>query len=344
MKLTVFSSFAVALLAVAFLSPVAHAQSAEVLLQQGLDMRRQQRDAEALQHFQDAYQLNQSAQALAQIALAEQALGSYVDAEAHLQQALAVQGDIWIDGRRAQLSQALGQISAQLGTVELSGGIPGAQVLVNGVERGTFPQAASLRIRAGSAVIEIRAQGYLPVQRTVVVMAGGIARESIQLIATQGQGQVAVQPQGYGVQAQGGYVVQPQGGYYQQPQTRYEEQPNLRLFWAGLPIFLAPWVLTWTVTYAIDGGRTDDTTFGFIPWVGPFLLIDSVNEDISTTMLVISGLAQIAGTALMVLGLATTREVEVRASLGDAPDAPVLAFTPMAGSDFVGGALTLTHY
>ncbi|MEZ4337576.1 MAG: tetratricopeptide repeat protein, partial [Sandaracinaceae bacterium] len=167
------SNFALAL-AAAFVgllvvAPVASAQSAEILIQQGIDLRRQQRDAEALQHFQDAYGLSQSAEALAQIALAEQALGNYVEAEVHLQQALATQ-DAWINMRRPQLQEALGQISAQLGTIEIAGGVAGAQVFVNGVERGTFPQAARIRARAGSAVIEVRAQGYLSVQRTVMVM------------------------------------------------------------------------------------------------------------------------------------------------------------------------------
>ena len=135
-----------------------------------------------------------SAQALAQIALAEQALGNYVEAELHMQQALAVQ-DMWINSRRAQLQAALGQISAQLSTIEIAGGVPGAEVYVNGVQRGTFPQAARIRARAGSAVVEIRAQGYVPVQRTVMVMAGGTARESIQLIAAGGGPGVQPQPQ-----------------------------------------------------------------------------------------------------------------------------------------------------
>jgi len=343
MKSHISSLFAL-VLALSVLSPVAQAQSAEVLIQQGLQLRRQHRDAEALQHFQDAHALNQSAQALAQIALAEQALGSYVEAETHLQQALSLQGDVWIGSRAPQLQQALAQISAQLGTVEISGAIPGAIVLVNGVERGTFPEAAQLRMRAGSAVVEIRAQGYLPVQRTVVVMSGGIARESIQLIAAQGQ--PAPQPQGQDYpqqQPQPGYAVQPQYATYQQPQTQFETEPNMRLFWIGLPLFAAPWVLTWALTLTIDDGATDATGYSFIPLVGPFLMLEN-NDDFFATVLIIDGLAQIAGATLMVLGLVTTREVEVRAELGNEPDAPVLTFRPLAGQNYVGGSLTLTHF
>jgi len=331
--------------------PVASAQSAEVLIQQGLDLRRQQRDEEALQRFQDAYNLNHSAQALAQIALAEQALGRFVEAEIHLQQALAVQGDAWISTRQPQLQQALQQISSQLGTIQIQGGVPGAVVFVNGVERGTMPQAANLRVRAGSAVVEIRAQGYVPVQRTVNVLAGGTSRESIQLIAAAGGGGAQVQGGGQ-VQAGGGVQVvqgQNQYGTYQGQQAQtvtYESQPNLGLFWAGLPVFLAPYLLTGLITYAVDEGYTDASAYGWIPLIGPWLLIADgyVSEDYLTTFVVLSGVAQLAGVVLMVLGLATTREVAVRAQLGPDERSPVLTFDPLVSDTFAGGALTLSHF
>jgi len=324
--------------------PVASAQSAEVLIQQGLDLRRQHRDEEALQRFQDAYNLSHSAQALAQIALAEQALGRFVEAEIHLQQALAVSGDMWIDSRRPQLQQALQQISSQLGTIEIQGGVPGAVVFVNGTERGTMPQAAQLRVRAGSAVVEIRAQGYVPVQRTVNVLAGGTARESIQLIASSGgQGQAVQGGGGGGVQVvQGG---QPQYGTYQgqavQTQT-YETRPTWGLFWAGLPIFLVPYLVTGLVGSAVGG---EYTTYGWIPVAGPFIwAADGFVYEEELTILVISGIAQLAGIAMMILGLAIQREVAVRAQLGPDERAPVLTFAPVASDTFAGGALTLSHF
>lgn len=325
-----------ALFAALLVSSVAHAQSADALIQEGLELRRQTRDAEALQRFQDAYNLSQSAQALAQIALAEQALGNYVEAEIHLQSALATQ-DPWIATRRPALQEALGQISAQLGTIEISGGVPGAQVFVNGIDRGTFPQAARIRARAGSAVIEIRAQGYLTVQRTVMVMAGGTARESVQLVASGG---AVVQPTPY-VQPGGG------GGYYQQPaQVQYENQPIWGLFWAGLPVFLAPYLITGITVFTINPSYAEEQAFGFIPIVGPFLLLDYISDDtgLGYTFLILDGIVQAAGIVMMVLGLTLTREVAVRAELGDQPDAPTLTFTPLAGPDTVGGALTLTHF
>lgn len=340
-----FFVFCAAAMAILFTVPVASAQSAEVLIQQGLDLRRQQRDEEALQRFQDAYNLDHSAQALAQIALAEQALGRFVEAEVHLQQALAVQGDAWISTRRPQLQQALEQISSQLGTIQIQGGVPGAVVFVNGTERGTMPQAATLRVRAGSAVVEIRAQGYVPVQRNVNVLAGGTARESIQLIAAaggqQGGGQVQA---GGGVQVvQGG---QNQYGTYQGGQavqtTTYESRPIWGLFWAGLPIFVVPYLVTGLVGQAVGG---DNSTYGWIPVAGPFIwAADGFLYEEEITILVISGIAQLAGIAMMILGLALQRDVPVRAQLGPDERSPVLTFEPMVSDTFAGGALTLTHF
>lgn len=322
-------------------APLARAQSVEVLLQEGLELRRQQRDAEALQRFMDAYNLSQSAQALAQVALAEQALGNFVEAEVHLQQALATQ-DPWINPRRPALQEALGQISAQLGTIEITGGVAGAQVFVNGVDRGTFPQAARIRARAGSAVIEIRANGYAAVQRTVMIMAGGIARESIQLVASgvqvQGQGGVYVQPAPQPIYSGG-------PGYRPQPQYAYESRPNMGLFWAGLPIFAVPWVITGIS--GLTSSNSDVNTWGWIPLIGPWAMlgyIDAWDFELLGTLLIISGILQAAGVVMMILGLATSREVRVRVALGDEPNAPELTVTPVASQHFAGAALTLSHF
>ena len=99
-------------------------------------------------------------------------------------------------------------------------------------------------------------------------------------------------------------------------------------------------------TYAINPDYAEEQAFGFIPIIGPFLLLDYINDDtgLGVTFLILSGVAQAAGITLMILGLVTTREVQVRASLGDQPDSPTLTFTPLVSNEFAGGALTLTHF
>lgn len=337
-----FALFALALGALTLAPAGASAQSAEVLIEQGLDLRRQHRDQEALAVFQRAYGMNRSPRALAQIALAEQALGDYVQAEIHLEQALAVQMDGWIASRRGQLQQALSTIQARLGTVELTGGPAGAQVFVNGQPRGTLPEAASLRIIAGSAVVEVRANGYAPVQRQVAVSAGGMARENLAMV--QASGQVNV------VQQQGGQPI----NTYRQPRRQVVTHPNWALFGIGAGVFGGAWIATWGIMLAVAESAdrsfpTPDwdyyTAVSFIPVVGPLILAIEENESEFFYVFLLDTIAQAAGLALAIIGLVSQQQ-DIVMALDDGPRAPTLALRPLMTDipDAQGVALQLTHF
>jgi hypothetical protein len=183
---------AVIVLAATTLGAVAQARAAdgaggggeeEAALRRGFELREKGRDEAALAEFQRAYDLKKGARARAQMALAEQALGRWIDAEAHLAEALQRTGDPWIARNRTLLEQALGEIRQHVGSLELSGGTPGAEVRVNGRVAGKMPLDGPLRVEAGSVSLEVRATGYLPVVRTINVPANGLAREPITLVA-----------------------------------------------------------------------------------------------------------------------------------------------------------------
>jgi hypothetical protein len=80
------------------------------------------------------------------------------------------------------LRQALTDIQSHLGSLELSGGVPGAEVSINGARAGTLPLASAIRVPAGSVALEVRAPDHLPMLRTVIVPAGGLAREPVVLV------------------------------------------------------------------------------------------------------------------------------------------------------------------
>ena len=182
------------MLAAATLGGIAHARAADVAgggdeeaaLRRGFELREKGSDEAALAEFQRAYDLKKGARARAQMALAEQALGRWIDAEAHLAEALQRTGDPWIARNRTLLDQALGEIRQHIGSLELSGGTPGAEVRVNGRVAGKMPLDRPLRVEAGSVSLEVRAAGYLPVIRTINVPANGLAREPIALVAVSG--------------------------------------------------------------------------------------------------------------------------------------------------------------
>jgi PEGA domain len=156
----------------------------EALINEGLALREKGDDEGALGSFRRAYELSKGARPLAQIALAEQALGRWADAEGHLGQAVLRSEDPWIARNKSLLEQALVEIQGHLGSLDLSGGVAGAEVRVNGTTVGSFPLKGPLRVPAGSVALEVRAPGYMPVARTVVVPSRGLAREAVVLVAT----------------------------------------------------------------------------------------------------------------------------------------------------------------
>jgi hypothetical protein len=155
---------------------------AEALTTEGLVLRRQRRDAEALADFRQAYAIRPTPRTLAQIALAEQALGRWADAEAHLRAALQAQEDPWIEPHRQVLAAGLADIETHLGQLEIEADVSGAELWVNGMHAGSLPLREPLRVEAGSVVIEVRAPAYASAQRHTSVEAGETAHETIHLV------------------------------------------------------------------------------------------------------------------------------------------------------------------
>jgi len=155
----------------------------EELISRGIALRESRNDVAALDAFRRAYDLKKSPRALAQVALAEQALGRLVPAEVDLEHALARADDAWIARNRAVLDQALVEIRGHLGSLQITGGVPGAEVLVDGAGVARLPLAAPLRVNAGRVTLEVRAAGYAPIVRAVVVPKRGLARETVALVA-----------------------------------------------------------------------------------------------------------------------------------------------------------------
>lgn len=161
---------------------VANAQSppeADALITEGIALREQGKDEEALERFRKADALSSTPRSRAQIALAEQALGLWVAAEEHLVSALAKVDDPWIVKNRGPLEGALETIRKHLGTLEVRGGVAGAEVLVDGKRIGSMPVTA--RVEAGQRTLLVRAQGYHATSRVVQIPPGASARETIEL-------------------------------------------------------------------------------------------------------------------------------------------------------------------
>ncbi len=152
---------------------------------EALALRMQQRDAEALTRLTALWDETHSPRARAQMARAEQALGRWLDAQQHMSEALATEGDPWITARRASLEEERRTIREHLGRIEVLGAVEGATVRVDGRDGGTLPLSEPLWASAGTVLLEVSAAGYVTAQRSVVVTASEMARETVTLVAVQ---------------------------------------------------------------------------------------------------------------------------------------------------------------
>jgi hypothetical protein len=151
------------------------------LIKQGVESRRRRDDAGALASFQKAYELHHSPRAAAQIGLAEFALGRWVDAEGHLEEAVSASSDPWIAKNGAVVRDALSRVQGHLGDLEIMGSPAGAEIVIEGQVRGRLPLGKPIRTPLGECRFEVRASGYLSLGRTVQITAEQLTRETLNL-------------------------------------------------------------------------------------------------------------------------------------------------------------------
>jgi len=156
-------------------------QRAEDLIREGVALRREGEDDAALEKFESAYALHPTPRGKAQIGLAEAALGRWVIAEAHLEEALAAESDPWITQARPTLERTLQTVRQRLGSIEVLGGVPGAEVRLDGRPVGTLPLDAPIRVVAGTVTLVVDHPDHYPVERRVVVPRARLTRETVQL-------------------------------------------------------------------------------------------------------------------------------------------------------------------
>jgi hypothetical protein len=177
----IFIFFLVSLACVGSAVAAGRGDDEDALIKAGVESRKRLDDATALQQFSKAYAVRKSPRAAAQMGLAEMALGKWVDAEAHIQEALEASSDRWVSKNVSSLRQALSSVRDHLGSLELLGSPAGAEIVIDGEVRGHLPLGKPLRVRVGEWPVEVRAPGYQPASFKVQVVSGGLARESVNL-------------------------------------------------------------------------------------------------------------------------------------------------------------------
>jgi hypothetical protein len=156
---------------------------ADAAIEQGIRFREKGEDQKALELFERAYQLTHSPRALTQVALAEQALGRWIEAEVHLVEALGTATkDRWIRAHKSALEGGLTEIQSHLAKLELNCNIKGAELRIATKSAGHFPFAEPLRVIAGPVAIEVSAAGYQTVSRNLIAGTSSVAKATIVLL------------------------------------------------------------------------------------------------------------------------------------------------------------------
>lgn len=164
----------------------APADEAEVFLKRGVALRRQHNDGAALQEFRHAFEIDPSPRAAAQMALAEQALKLWVEADKHLAEALQNRADPWIRKNRAVLEQQRRAVATHVGRVVVGGEPVGAEVFLNGQNAGIVPLREPATVPPGPVRVQVRAPGYVSTSMSIIVAAGDQGRVDVRLERERG--------------------------------------------------------------------------------------------------------------------------------------------------------------
>ncbi|MFO0625075.1 MAG: hypothetical protein U0325_05610 [Polyangiales bacterium] len=151
----------------------------EALLRRGVALRQRGDDAGALDQFQRARALSDEPRVLAQVALAEQALGRWVDAARDLREAASHEDDPWIRRNAAALGGARDEIMRHVGGLTVEG--PGAQgeLRVDDARVAALPMTAPVVVLAGERALEVRREGYTPWTQAITVRPGELNRVDV---------------------------------------------------------------------------------------------------------------------------------------------------------------------
>jgi hypothetical protein len=154
----------------------------EAHLRRGVELRRAGHDDESLAEFVAAHRIEPSPRTRAQLGLARQAVGDWLDADRLLRESLAAPDDPWVSRHRASLESVLAVTATHLGTIDVRANVAGATLRLDGSPVVTLPAAAPLHVLAGMVSMEVSAPGYVTVLRRFVVDPGANLRESVELL------------------------------------------------------------------------------------------------------------------------------------------------------------------
>jgi hypothetical protein len=163
----------------------AEAEDPEQLIRLGNELRRKGDDSRAHGYFQRAYEIVHTARTAAQLGLADQSVGAWPEAEAHLSEALAT-SDPWVRDHKDTLLSARTAVREHLGQISVVGPPADATIAIAGGPAQKLPTDGVVWVSPGETTLHLEAADREPVNRTVTVAAHQNLRVEVDLPARKG--------------------------------------------------------------------------------------------------------------------------------------------------------------
>jgi hypothetical protein len=128
--------------------------------------------AEALATLESAAEAQRTPAVVAELGLAHQALGHWVQAEALVEEALGHSGHPWVATHRAGLELALTLARRHIGRLMVTSSVDGTEIEIDGARRGVTPMREPIHLDPGVYTLHVSAAGHQRAERTVEIAAG----------------------------------------------------------------------------------------------------------------------------------------------------------------------------
>lgn len=94
--------------------------------------------------------------------------------------------------KKLEAQEAISALRALVGSIEIDAAEPGATIVIDGRQRGTYPTTAPLRVPSGSHVVRVFKQGFVPFETRVEVASRQVQRVETKLLALTESGTLKI--------------------------------------------------------------------------------------------------------------------------------------------------------
>jgi hypothetical protein len=150
------------------------AEDPEVLIRNGVALRRLGHNAKAHGYFRRAYEIARTPRTAAQLGLCDLSLQYWLEADVHLTEALST-SDPWIAAEKDTLERSRETARARLGRIQIDGAAPDTTVTASGRPPMRLPAGGDVWVAPGAVRLKLEAPGHAPLEREVTVAAGAVA-------------------------------------------------------------------------------------------------------------------------------------------------------------------------